>query len=442
MARSKEVSLFLKNKTWQIRFHREPGGPRIKRSTQTHNKNEAISIQKQIEALIANPNIKVDPLAYEIFFGHPPLLKNPEAAKMLQKRFEINDDDSYVIASLADELYNKNILLYELQEEVRKLNLEKEALLQDTLTYRLQLAKSCPTLEDALQEFYDKEISGIAKRGQSEYKRVLDDFKDTRETSKVSLISDNAIKDFLEDSADDHDKPNYRFNYNRTYIFRFFKWAASKYKFLNPLLSIPKKEAEQKEDIHWHELNHVLKVIENEKEDYWKRLIATLLYTGLSAHELRGIRKSDIIETTVKKGKKNKLVKYIYVTPHEGRTLKRIKRKRHVMVSKALEPYINEQLKTSGKYLFPPIVGKSSIWNSDTFSDYLNRHLPTDMNALSLRRTFGSLLLRSGYSPYEVSVAMGNSEDIVKQHYARLLANEIDTNFNKRLEINLRLKGA
>jgi len=55
--------------------------------------------------------------------------------------------------------------------------------------------------------------------------------------------------------------------------------------------------------------------------------------------------------------------------------------------------------------------------------------LPPGMNAKSLRRTFGSLLLRSGKSTAEVAAAMGNTEDVVRQHYARILGGEVDVDF-------------
>ena len=55
--------------------------------------------------------------------------------------------------------------------------------------------------------------------------------------------------------------------------------------------------------------------------------------------------------------------------------------------------------------------------------------LPKGMNAKSLRRTFGSLLLRAGKSTAEVAAAMGNTEEIVRRHYARLLGSEVDVDF-------------
>jgi len=55
--------------------------------------------------------------------------------------------------------------------------------------------------------------------------------------------------------------------------------------------------------------------------------------------------------------------------------------------------------------------------------------LPEGMSAKSLRRTFGSLLLRSGKSSAEVAAAMGNTEQVVRDHYARLLGREVKVDY-------------
>lgn len=54
--------------------------------------------------------------------------------------------------------------------------------------------------------------------------------------------------------------------------------------------------------------------------------------------------------------------------------------------------------------------------------------LPAGMNAMSLRRTFGSLLIRKGYSLGRVAALMGNTEDVVRSHYGRIAATEVKVN--------------
>jgi len=55
--------------------------------------------------------------------------------------------------------------------------------------------------------------------------------------------------------------------------------------------------------------------------------------------------------------------------------------------------------------------------------------LPPGMTAKSLRRTSGSLLLRSGKSPSEVAATMGNTVAMVQEHYARIIGAEVEVDF-------------
>jgi hypothetical protein len=86
----------------------------------------------------------------------------------------------------------------------------------------------------------------------------------------------------------------------------------------------------------------------------------------------------------------------------------------------------------------------SELWLEDSLSKALRGHaggkdkrkrpptpglLPKGMNAKSLRRTFGSLLFRSGKSTAEVAAAMGNTEQVVRENYARILGCEVDVDF-------------
>ena len=89
-------------------------------------------------------------------------------------------------------------------------------------------------------------------------------------------------------------------------------------------------------------------------------------------------------------------------------------------------------------------IGSADRWIVSTLSTALRGHaggsdlkrrppapalLPVGMNAKSLRRTFGSLLIRSGKSSAQVAAAMGNTEDVVREHYARILGCEVDVDF-------------
>ena len=99
-----------------------------------------------------------------------------------------------------------------------------------------------------------------------------------------------------------------------------------------------------------------------------------------------------------------------------------------MMISEALFPYL-QKLDLSGPALFTPTIGNLEYWQKDTMSKQILKILPPGITCLTLRRTFGSLLLRSGKSVSEVAAAMGNSATMVEKHYARILGHEVDTNF-------------
>ena len=79
----------------------------------------------------------------------------------------------------------------------------------------------------------------------------------------------------------------------------------------------------------------------------------------------------------------------------------------------------------------------SGVWNPAYFDRQYREKLRSAAKAAGinqridcrvLRATFGSLMIRRRHTPYEVSKLMGNSPVVVEEHYARLLATEIDTN--------------
>ena len=422
MSRPRSVNIYQKGKTYYIRFRKAANKPEIRKSLKTHSKKRALEYVKEVEILLSNPDYPATDIIYEIFFGESPPIKGSGPISVLD-RYSAKEEDKIIMADMANQISQLENQLIDYRNRIDELEEYKEkyiALAQERESQRLIVSKNCPSLREASKKFYDT-IKHLDKNGIGEHKRVVGAFIEEREDQKTSLVSSSEIIDFLEELSEDYSKPRKRFNYNRTYIGRFIRWASKKWKFISPMEFVDRKEQEQEEDIHWHEHDEVLNVINSEKDPYWQRLISTLLYTGMSAHELRGIRKKDILELNGSF--------YIYVTPHSLRTLKRIKRKRHIQISELLMPSIKKQLQTPGEFLFPPTVGHSTMWNRHTFSNHLNSHLPSKMTALSLRRTFGSLLLRSGKTPHEVASVMGNSIQMVEKHYAKLLAGEIDTNF-------------
>lgn len=196
---------------------------------------------------------------------------------------------------------------------------------------------------------------------------------------------------------------------------------------------------------------------------YWRALVGMLGFAGLQLAELIWLRRSDLQIS----GDRAK----IWVTtvddaevPGLSHALKTGHRRRHVDVhARLLLPLLKnhvKHLRAGAVHLFPlpsgvrvrkrdKNPGAAERWLMQSLSTMLRGHvgstvktakgelqrkptpglLPAGMNAKSLRRTFGSLLLRSGKSTAEVAAAMGNTEEIVRQHYARILGCEVDVDF-------------
>lgn len=68
------------------------------------------------------------------------------------------------------------------------------------------------------------------------------------------------------------------------------------------------------------------------------------------------------------------------------------------------------------------VLGGERRWKDKPREDGL---LPAGMSASSLRRTFGSIRLRDGRTTPEVAAEMGNTEDVVRSNYARILGREV-----------------
>ena len=286
-------------------------------------------------------------------------------------------------------------------------------------------------------ELYEKPLSReIAIKDVSTHLNKLNAFCEYHHLTndKLSSITAVQITDYLDYESEDYNEPNRRFNRTWKYFSRFFNYASRTWEIDNVAARVKKRKNEQRGDIHWHTADEILQTIAP-LDNYWKALVGTLGFAGCSAHEMRGLKLQDFYE--------NKGEYFLRVQPNEIRTLKNTKRSRSVHVHKKyLLPLLQEHIKSlSGDLLFPSRVAGSPYWLPSTLSIHLNGKkaqraakaiigvLPLDMSALSLRRAYGSNMLRSGKTASEVAAAMGNSSRMVEDHYARLLGKEIKADY-------------
>ena len=177
-------------------------------------------------------------------------------------------------------------------------------------------------------------------------------------------------------------------------------------------------------------------------------MVSTLAYAGLQLAELVWLRKGDVaIAPDGKSGK----IRITTVDDGDGGThlLKTDHRRREIDI----HPDLLKRMKTylashypGEVFLFPipknmQVMEGRERWLVNSLSQKLRRHeggkrrkateslLPSGMNAQSLRRTSGSLLLRAGKNYAEIAAAMGNTPEVAASNYARLRGAEVKVDF-------------
>lgn len=258
-------------------------------------------------------------------------------------------------------------------------------------------------------------------------------------------------------------QPLTRYTRYRIKLGRLINWAAQRWGYPSQMSGVKSLSATQvgreRGEIHWHELAEVEAVIRG-LDTYWAALVASLAYAGLQLAEVGWLRREDLIWGPEQKTAQLRVATVIEdaggLEPSARHYLKSSHRRRMVTAHpRLLLPRLKdhaEGLPDGGLYLFPmpadrerrrrrQTPGSADRWRVDSLSAALRGHpggksrapsrgiLPAGMNAKSLRRTFGSLLLRSGKTESEVAAAMGNTPSVVRAHYARILGGEVDVDF-------------
>jgi len=389
-------------------------GKRVTRSLGTDDELTALCVANELRHISwrnLEPSDKIalafSPMAYRAWFGvdQPPGEKNNVDALKAQ------------VASLTAELEKMTRRCAEL-EEFKELY---QSLSRSIEGARIEASRKSPTL-DAVQAAYTKEVSTLARKGSANvtwFKR----FKEFIGGGvKIADITPAKIIEFLRADAVEHKEPT-RYARTRGTVSHFYSWCAIHYAIPSPMDQIPGQRQKAAKDIHWHSLEEIEAALAS-LDPYWAAVVACMAYAGISAGELRGLRRRDVVEI--------RGAKHLRITATEDRELKTHNRARTIGISPRLIPLLDARLKDikgEDDPIFPPTVGAAKIWTPDGFTTHLGKHLPEGMDARSLRRTFGSLLIRSGKSAEEVAAAMGNTAAMVQKHYARIIGSEVDIDF-------------
>lgn len=393
-------------KTWAVTVVNAEG-VRGNRSLETQDRQEAEKICEDLGKLIKGNQ---DPFeeskklirdrAYQIYFGVP----KPAGFECVDKVL-----DPFKLQEQVETL-KKEV------EELRGYKLKYEALAHSVEGKRAAALDSSPTFAQ-VDAAYLKDMEACARKGaEARYHYIK--FKNSMGLkTRLVDVSPGKINDWLDEQAKNETHRHRLF----ISIGRFFAWVERLHSIPSPMKQVTRRRVKAQRDIHWHALEEIESVLAG-LDGYWAAVIATMAFAGLSAHEVRGLRHGDLIDT--------KTGTAIRVQPNEERGLKTSNRKRNVIISDQLAKYLQPHLAAHpGKpddVLFTSPLG--APWTFHLFSKHVNQRTPETMDCLSLRRTFGSLLIRAGRTTDEVAAAMGNTPDMVRKHYARILGGEVNTN--------------
>ena len=389
-------------------------GKRSNKSLGTKDVSEARAICRELNDLAKSQLLPddtalslVSPIAYKLYYDREKFIRlSGDAAPITSP---LNRDE-------ANEMLAELVALRKRVKEFEGLQEKYDALLQTLEGKRLEASRKSPTMDQVEAEY----LADLAKlaRGGGFHKTIFPALMVKFRDYKIADITPAELNSFLDADEALHDDPGRRTRV-RVHISRFFSWAELTHGISSPMNQVSAGRKTAIPDIDWHSLEDVEAVIEK-LPPYWAAVVGCMAYAGLSAHEVRGLRPGDLYT--------NKDRRFLRVTPTDKRGLKTAARKRSVAVSARLDKLL-KAYEPGEDFIFPALTETGGLWYPDYFTKCLGTWLPKGMNALSLRRTFGSLMIHSGKREEEVAAAMGNSAAMVRRHYGRILGDEVDSDF-------------
>ncbi len=190
----------------------------------------------------------------------------------------------------------------------------------------------------------------------------------------------------------------------------------------NPVSNVPRPRIPDR-DIRYLNLRQIDAALKAVAGNIVEPLVATAIYAGLRREELCWLMWEDLALATDKP-----LLRVRAKTVGKESWMPKTRKNRTVPISRTLHPYLARQSLRRGKspWVFPSPWKQR--WNPDNLSSHLRPLLAEAQLAwsfLDFRHTFGSQLAQRGVSLYKISELMGNSPEIARRHYARLLPEEM-----------------
>lgn len=415
---------------------------RVSRSLGTSDEAEANAICNDLVQLYNGSTRYEDhhPKAFSLFFGRP-------LAVPMHPGKGRGDDTIRALTHEIQELRAENATL---REELR-------ALQQSQMGRLLEAERRVPTLPDAFDEFASLRTQSGSERHNRQLihttKAFVESFDPTKkptdiEPSDVNQWLTDRVANYLARRDLDERSPKtatYR-NNQRKLVATFVNWCAKTYGIESVMKSVPRPAAgtlrRERGEITWHSVDEVEAVLAK-LDTYWAAVVATIAYAGLRRAELCYLRRQDLIES----GDDGRLK--LVVTSYSEHSVKTGKTRRVDVDSELLAPRLRALLKihdgSDALFFYPPSERQTK--NPDgtktarLMPDRLTKTLcgqvrtgeksqpgivPKGMTAQRLRRTCGSILIRRGYSAEAIAAVLGNTADVVREHYASIMADEVE----------------
>lgn len=372
-----------------------------------------------------------------------------------------------------------------LQRELHAEREHRQALERSIVGQLITAGRDCPLMADAYAAFAHHlaattspaNVTGVCGAVQ----RFLDELPAERLRPVDITVADvNGFVDRHVAAGEDPAQKAARRDGIRRRIGRFVNWAAAEWQYPSVMGQVPAVGAgalaAERGDIVWHaeaEIEAALQGIADQAAAkdkwtaarrrrhvlYWQAAVASLAYAGLNPVELCWLKLEHLQRAEDFGADPAALPARFWVTVVEDpagkegrRRLKTANRRRHVNIHPTrlwprLQAYLDAGL-AGTHFLFPVPAdrkrkrtkseGHPERWVVQSFRKILSGHvrnkakdkatpglLPAGMDGETLRHTFGSIRLRDGRTTAEVAAEMGNTEEVVRTNYARILGWEV-----------------
>lgn len=399
--------------------------------------------------------------------------------------------DAHTALTAEEKLEQALAMAAQLKRDLENLNEAHQALQRSAIGRIVEAGRRSPPLALALQKYSAHIATKTTPGNAHNHVRAAQELVATLPPEACTLadLTPEQISGFLDAKAAAGNPAKKKSRRRSWYLLvsRLVNWAASTWSYPSQMEGVPRtRKGEvlaERGDIHWHELAEVeaalaalparLKARKGKEAAaaevaYWRALVGMLAYAGLQLAELAWLRRKDL-ELLADRSRGSVWITTVedQADPTQRHAVKTAHRRRRVDLNpKRLLPLLRAYLDTgqgAREYLFPLPPGMPrrrrrgvlcERWRVDGLSRALRGDpggknpskgkkpkgatpglLPAGMNAKSLRRTFGSILIRSRrpdggrYGVADVAALMGNSEAVIADHYAKILGREVDVEF-------------